>query len=534
MSHHNRIRSTNITVYLLATILFLLTAGLIFARFYWGGNTVQMEDGLKLWRVTTVIDLKGNGDRARVRFTLPSNTNRQKIYNEIAHNSDMVFYTRDRESTGNRIGFWNSEFLEGPRTIKYFFSVQPKALKYPLPPTMRLPSNPLNYYPEELHKWLKPSRKIQSNNSEVRRILAKVRGFNRDLLTVNRKLFEFVRDEVAYRTEIGSKDTLATIEELSADCGGQARLFVALSRAAGIPSRLVGGIILKDEIKKETHVWAENYLNGQWIPFDVVNGYYAEVPAHYLELYRADYSLIAYSGMERLSWFFAIRPERIPPIDQAWSLYVLPLHFQSLVQTMLLIPIGILVVSFMRIVIGVKTFGTFTPVLIALGLRQVTLWPGLLMLLGIVLFGWLFRCVLDRLKMLIIPRLSIVITLVIMFIIGMMMLGFHLGQLNFMYVSLFPIIIITWIIERFSISQIEDGFFSAVKDLFGTVFVSVAAYYVLEIPFLRSLLFSFPETLLAVIAAQLILGRYTWMRVLELFRFGALYFRDQPPVGGEA
>jgi hypothetical protein len=43
-----------------------------------------------------------------------------------------------------------------------------------------------------------------------------------------------------------------------------------------------------------------------------------------------------------------------------------------------------------------------------------------------------------------------------------------------------------------------------------------------QTPLLRPFLFSFPELLLAVVGAQLILGRYTWMRFTELFRFKAL------------
>jgi hypothetical protein len=516
-------KSRNTVVYILAMIFFVAAAGLVAVRIRLGGHNIQVKDGRNLWRVTTVVDVKGKGDPAHVRLTLPNNTNRQKIYNEISHSGDMVFYTRDREKTGNLMGFWKSEFLDGTRTITYRFSVQPGNVQYALPPTFRLPADPFEYYPEELHSWLKPSRKIQSKNQELRRVALKLRGGSRDLLKVNRRLFDFVADEVEYKSETGSKDALTALKDMSADCGGQARLFVALSRAVGIPSRLVGGIILQDEIKKDTHVWAENYLNGQWIPFDVVNGYYAKIPANYLELYRADKSLIGHSGLESINWFFVIQPERIPPVDQAWSLYVLPIHFQTLVQTLLLIPVGILVVSFMRVVIGIKTFGTFTPVLIALALRQVTLWPGLLVLMGIVLFGCLFRRVLDRLKLLIIPRLSIIITIVILAIVGLMLAGFYAGKLNYLYVSFFPIIIITWIIERFSISQIEDGMVCALKDLAGTLVVSVITFYVLDVPFLRTSFFSFPELLLAVIGAQLILGRYTWMRATELLRFSALF-----------
>lgn len=509
----------NKRVIFIAFLLFLLTAGLMAARVYYGGHTIQREYGHQLWRVTTIIELDGRGKRAKVRLTLPHDTPRQTIYNEIGDSGDMAFYTRERPVTGNRVGFWLSELLDGSRTIKYTFSVQSKAVRMVLPPTMKLPKDAKAFYGEEFEPWLKPSRYIQSRNSAVRSLASKMTGKDKDLLRVNRKLYDFVRDQVKYRSEIGSKDALDTLDQLTADCGGQARLFVALSRALKIPSRIVGGIIMADEIKQTTHVWVENYLNGRWIPFDVVNGHYAYIPANYLELYRGDYALIKHVGLTNLKYFFIIQPERIPPIDQPWSLYVLPLHFQDLVQTLLLIPVGTLVVSFMRIVVGVTTFGTFTPVLIALALSEIGLWQGLIVLGAIVLFGWIFRYVLDHLKILIIPRLSIIITFVIISVISLMMVGLYTEKLNMLYISLFPIIIITWTIERFSVVQIEDNLVAAMKGLLGTGIVAMLTFYVMALPVVRPFLFSFPEILFSIIGLQLLLGRYTWVRLFDLWRF---------------
>src|SRR5690606_25524674 len=48
-----------------------------------------------------------------------------------------------------------------------------------------------------------------------------------------------------------------------------------------------------------------------------------------------------------------------------FSIHSLPLSEQALFKGILLIPVGVLIVSLFRILVGVRTSGTFMPVLIA-------------------------------------------------------------------------------------------------------------------------------------------------------------------------
>ena len=68
------------------------------------------------------------------------------------------------------------------------------------------------------------------------------------------------------------------------------------------------------------------------------------------------------------------------PLLAEFSLFRLPLETQAIYQILLMVPLGVLLLVIMRNVIGVKTFGTFMPVLIALAFRETQL------LWGIVLF----------------------------------------------------------------------------------------------------------------------------------------------------
>ncbi|OGW80375.1 MAG: hypothetical protein A3G33_10395 [Omnitrophica bacterium RIFCSPLOWO2_12_FULL_44_17] len=512
----------NKKVYFAAFLLIVITAALITSRIFYGGQTIRPEFKRSLWRVNIIMDLMGTGSRAKVRFTLPKETERQTIYNEHFNNEGMVFYIRDRENTKNRIGFWRSELLNGSKTIKYTFSVLAKSADYQIPAGLVRPKKPLEFYPAEFQPWLLPSIEIQSQDPRINQYLSKTISKNDAVGIAVQKIFTFVTTKVKYQSEKGSKDATSTLDQLVADCGGQARLFVALSRAAGIPSRIVGGVILENGVKKITHVWAENYIGNQWIPFDVVNRHYAYMPANYLELYRGDYILIKHVGLSSFNYFFSMGRETIPPVDQPWSLYSLPLHFQNTIYALLLLPIGTLVVGFARVIIGIPTFGTFAPILLALAFREISVFVGVSCVTGVVFLGWLMRTLLDYFKILIIPRLSIVITTVVIVVIAIMMTGFHSGKREMLYVSLFPIVIITWIIERFAVIQVEDGTKAAFQGALGTTVVAIGAYYLMEFDFVKKYLFAFPEILLTIIAIQLLLGRYTGIRLTELFRFNEL------------
>jgi hypothetical protein len=81
-------------------------------------------------------------------------------------------------------------------------------------------------------------------------------------------------------------------------------------------------------------------------------------------------------------------------------------------------------------------------------------------------------------------------------------------------------------IERMSIVWEERGASEAIQEGVGSLLVAALAYLVMGILWLEHLVFVFPELLLLVIVATLLVGRYTGYRLLELRRFRA--FAKEP------
>ncbi|MFA6414326.1 MAG: 7TM domain-containing protein, partial [Syntrophales bacterium] len=187
----------------------------------------------------------------------------------------------------------------------------------------------------------------------------------------------------------------------------------------------------------------------------------------------------------------------------------------------LLVPIGALMICFLRNVIGFPTFGIFMPVLMALAFRSTGLFYGLAIFAGVVFIGYLVRSRINDLRLLLVPRLAAILTLVVICFLILSLIGNKWGLRNMMAVGLLPFVILTMTIERFYVLIEESGVKEALITAAGSAAVAILTYGVLQLEGLQLLFFVYPELLLAVAAFQIMLGRYTGYRLSEYIRFRA-------------
>jgi len=200
----------------------------------------------------------------------------------------------------------------------------------------------------------------------------------------------------------------------------------------------------------------------------------------------------------------------------------LPISEQAIFRTLMLLPVGALVVVLLRVLVGLKTSGTFMPVLIALAFLEMSLLPGVITFLLIIAAGLMLRQLLAYLNLLLVARVAAVIVCVIGLIALMSVVSFHTGISEGMQVTLFPMIILAWTIERMSILWEEEGAKEVVVQGMGSLLTAVAAFLVMDMSWMRYWLFNFPGTQLVVMAFILIAGSYTGYRLIELWRFRPL------------
>jgi hypothetical protein len=256
------------------------------------------------------------------------------------------------------------------------------------------------------------------------------------------------------------------------------------------------------------------------------------LPPNFLIWWRGDEAIAELEGGSDLDVTLAVQENLLPSMVVAerraersgshavdFSLFALPIATQAVYSVLLMVPVGALMIVLLRNFVGVKTFGTFMPVLVALAFRETRLVWGILLFAIIVSLGLLIRFYLEKLRLLLVPRLTCVLTVVVLLMAGISILSQKLGLQPGLSLALFPMVIIAMTIERMSIVWEERGASEAIQEGVGSLSVAAVAYLVMGFLWLEHLVFVFPELLLLVLAATLVAGRYTGYRLLELRRF---------------
>lgn len=195
---------------------------------------------------------------------------------------------------------------------------------------------------------------------------------------------------------------------------------------------------------------------------------------------------------------------------------------RELLEFLLLLPVAVTLVCVVRVVVGLTTFGTFAPALLGLAYRDIDSPLGVFVLLTILFAGWFLRQVVGRLHLLQVPRTSFMLSSVVLMLAGFVLVGERLGISPDKAVPLFPLVILTGMIERFWTLDEEQGTASTLTALVVTLAVCAGISLALRIPSLSRQVLDYPESLGVVMAAQLVLGRYTGYRLVELYRFRSL------------
>ncbi|MGH7856929.1 MAG: 7TM domain-containing protein, partial [Candidatus Binatia bacterium] len=206
-------------------------------------------------------------------------------------------------------------------------------------------------------------------------------------------------------------------------------------------------------------------------------------------------------------------------IVAAWARAVraqVPLQALNLI---LVLPVIALIVVLCRNFIGIDTFGTFSPVIVSLAFLTTGLYWGVVIFIVIVGLGAALRTALQRLRLHLVARLAILIGLVSAVMTGLTVVGAYLGIGALLQVSLFPMVIMSNLIENFTASQVEFGTREAVRVTANTLLVCVICYGTVEWTGLPSLLLAFPESLGLIVILEIAAGKWRGLRLLELRRF---------------
>ena len=318
-------------------------------------------------------------------------------------------------------------------------------------------------------------------------------------------------------------------------------LLITLLSEAKIPSKRVGALALEDGRRRQhLHPLVEVFQEKEGVIisrlFDANNA--AALNRNNLLLWdQSGRALLELVGGENSTVSFSMIKQEQPALAAIlqknenehlfnFSIHSLPVEDQSLFKGILMIPLGVLIVVIMRVLVGLKTSGTFMPVLIAMAFIQTSLITGLVGFILLVAVGLFIRSYLSHLNLLLVSRISTVIIMVILLIAMFGVLSYKLGLTEGLKITFFPMIILSWTIERMSVLWEEEGAKDVITQGGGSLIVAVLAYFAMSNEITRHLMFNFIGLQFVVMAFVLLLGSYTGYRLLELRRFKPLAEQD--------
>jgi hypothetical protein len=481
-------------------VIGLMVAGIGTAMYRHDSYFIPLLPGTQqtVWQVEARVEYLAQGGPTQVYLTLPPDQNGLRLIGESSASSGFGFELSNQGE--QRSAHWTKRAAQGEQVLFYKLDLVDDPGYRVAPAPAAAPS---------LQTWDEPYQ------TAALQLLQSVLPVSADARSLAQQLsFEMNRSSANQNLS------------LLLDRYSRTQLMASLLATSGVPARTVQALELEDGRRRQglrdlVQVWDRD----QWLLYDPNSG---QVDERRLLLWQtATPAVLEVLGGSRSRVSFSIISQTRPAtalMDPSTggfnlSLYSLPIAEQSMFKLIMLLPIGALVVVVMRILVGLKTSGTFMPVLIALAFLQTELIPGLTSFVLVVAVGLMIRSYLSSLNLLLVSRIATLVVVVIGIITAFSLLSYQMGLMSGLTITFFPMIILAWTIERMSITWEEQGPREVLLQGGGSLLVATLAFLVMDQPLIRHLAFNFPELNLGVLSVILLLGRYTGYRLLELHRF---------------
>lgn len=505
--------SSHLHTRLVALALILLGLGIFLHKTVQKGYPVVPDQTRTVWNLEVYIEFAAGNRPVRVEAYLPARSNLRDIVDEQFYSGPFGLRLDQEGSEGNRKAIWTYRYPDGTKVLRYRTTLIEEDKSTPLPRSM-----------QRTGERVEPPFETDLERQAFIVWQSSLRRQSAD----RESLVELTLQEI-FSTNL-SDEVAALIQPLPGQLG-RLELARAVLESQGVPARVANGVYLDDARRRaDTVSWLEYHIDGKdrrYFP--------SGNPTKFFPLWFGLGELVEADGVSEMSTQVTLQPSRLAAgsvmsrasdndnfLLRIFSFDGLPLTTQLVYQVLLTIPVGILLLVFLRQFVGLQTLGTFMPVLIGIAFRETALLTGLVLFSVLIVLGLAMRFYLERLKLLLVPRLAVVLIFIVLCMSAITILMADSGQRIGLSISLFPMVILTMTIERMSIVWEEYSGSEAIKQGLGSLAVASVTYLAMSNRHVEYLMFSFPELLLVIMGLCLLMGRYMGMRLSELSRFRQL------------
>jgi len=500
------------------TIAFLLMFAIVSISF----RVLMRSDGAlpsgdSAWTINAWHIIEASDKGATVFIPPPWDTRNARLYSQSLHHPGLR-QRRTKEDKKDR-DIVLAAPQAGEYTVRSTFNIYVSHLPLAEPRKPDLSEN-------NRASWLSSSSGIEVNTPTTNRIVDQIARDKPESERLIELLFNFVSNNIRIAPTT-SNDSERALNNKRSTVLGSTRALVALLRTAHLPARVVTGVDLQNP-QQHIRYWAEVYDGEKWLSLDPATGYFNELPIFYIPMRKGDDQLIKSENASLMSSTWEIR--RLPSYEglltadtkkptDILDLTRLNLPSREILSLLLLLPLGVLSTELLRQFAGIRTYGTFTPTLLALALTSVDWTTAIVVFLLVTVISVAIRASMPDLNLQRTPRLGIVFTLVAMSMTIVVSGISYFDPDADNTVTLLPLIVLTMLVDRIYTVYDERGLHSAIVRLIWTVVAATVSLFVLLQEHWGTWLVSYPEIHAITLAVIIMTGLYKGPKLKDLPSF---------------
>ena len=129
-----------------------------------------------------------------------------------------------------------------------------------------------------VQQYVEPTSLIQSDDNVIKLTTKEILSDEKDPTLAVKIINDWVYSNLDKSPTVGIPNALDVLKTKTGDCNEHATLFAALARAAGIPTKVILGLVFLDD-KFYYHAWNEVFL-GKWVAIDPTLGQFPADASH--------------------------------------------------------------------------------------------------------------------------------------------------------------------------------------------------------------------------------------------------------------
>lgn len=493
----------------------ILFAFLAVAARNWIQKTEELPSGDSAWTISVVQQFVALEKGATLSIPPPWDTQYARMYAQsLSHNGLRQKRTKSEVEKRDIV-------LIAPKAGNYvteaIFSVHVSSLA-------RSELKKLDLSEHNRSRWLSASEGIEINTPATSEIVEQLSNTALSSDVLIEKLFDHVSNNVRIKSR-SNNNSETVLSTRRATALGSNRTLVALLRTAHLPARIVTGVNLQVTAAQQPYYWAEVYNDETWVPLDPVHGHMSQLPAFYIPLRKGGSDLVKTKDATIKATTWKIETTRAPTsllisgprkLSDILDLNRLSPDNRENLGVLLLLPLGVLLTEMLRQLMGVRTYGTFTPTLLALAIIHVDRITAVIIFLIVTIIGVSIRSYLQKMGLRRTPLLGIVFTLVAISMTFVVSGFMYFDPAMDAIAVLLPVVILTMLVDRIYSIADQRGMRTAMIRLLWTAVAAFLSLLVLLQADWSHWLVAYPELHALTLAAIIFVGRCHCLKISQL------------------